>query len=48
MKILILDNMEYRVYFFGNEKILGLKVEPLFYDFRKRFLRVNNQFHVVF
>ena len=48
MKILILDNMEYRVYFLEMRRFLGLKVEPLFYDFRKRFLRVNNQFHVVF
>ena len=42
MRILILGNMEYRVYFFENEKILGLKAKLLFFDFRKRFLRVNN------
>ena len=48
MRILILDNIDCHVYFFGNEKILGLKAKLLFYDFRKRFLRINNQIYVVF
>ena len=36
--MLILDDMEYCIYFFGNEKILGLKAKLLFYGLRKRFL----------